>query len=110
MPSFPTRLLYLPTTIGGLGLPRLSTYVNMRKGSMAQLFLTHDRPTTTAQARLLDHPARLSGCPTATGGLGFTSRAPSCGGSLGHYIGGTTPLGVQNGTYQSVLECTNTYP
>ena len=30
MPTFPTRLLYLPTSHGGLGLPRLSKYVNMR--------------------------------------------------------------------------------
>ena len=28
MPTFPTRLLYLPASQGGMGLPRLSTYGN----------------------------------------------------------------------------------
>ena len=84
MPTFPTRLLYLPTSSGGLGLPRLSTYVNMRKWSMAQRALTHERPTHTAQAvaGLLDRAARYSGCPTDSGGavsIGYTSRAPSWG-------------------------------
>ena len=32
MPTFPTRLRYLSTSHGGLGLPRLSTYVHMRNG------------------------------------------------------------------------------
>ena len=36
MPTFPTQLLYLPASMGGLGLPRLSTYVNTRKWCMAQ--------------------------------------------------------------------------
>ena len=110
MPTFPTRLLYLPTSSGGMGLPRLSTYVNMRKWSMAQRALTHERPTNTAHAvaGLLDRAARLSGCPTDTGGpasIGYTSSTPSWGASLGHYIGGTTPIGIQKGTYQSILEC-----
>ena len=32
-------------------------------------------------------------------------RAPTWGASLGHYIGGTTPIWLQKGTYQSILEC-----
>ena len=72
MATFPTRLLYLPASSGGLGLPRLSTYVNMRKWSMAQRALTQERPTPTAQAvaGMLDRAARLSGSPTDTGGGG----------------------------------------
>ena len=110
MATFPTRLLYLPASSGGLGLPRLSTYVNLRKWSMAQRALTNERPTHTAQAvaGLLDRAARLSGCPTDTGGpvsIGYTSRAPSWGASLGHYVGGTTPIVLQKGSYQSILEC-----
>ena len=82
MATFPTRLLYLPATSGGLGLPRLSTYVNMRKWSMAQRALTHEHNTNTAHAvaGMLDRAARYSGCPTDTGGpvsIGYTSRAPA---------------------------------
>ena len=27
MATFPTKVIYLPTTLGGLGLPRLSNYI-----------------------------------------------------------------------------------
>ena len=72
---------------------------------MAQRALTHARPTNTAQAvvGLLDRDARLSGCPTDIGspvGIDYTSCAPTWGASPGHYIGGTTPIWLQKGTYQ----------
>ena len=47
MPTFSTRLLYLPASSGGLGLPRLPTYVNLRKWSMAQRALSNECPTHT---------------------------------------------------------------
>ena len=66
----------LSTTHGGLGLPRLSTYVNMRKWSMAQRALSQDTKTTKAVAGLLDRAARVSGSIAPTDQLatiGFIS-------------------------------------
>ena len=104
MPTFPTRLLYLPASQGGLGLPRLSTYVNLRKWSMAQRALTQDSNTGRAVHGLLDRAARASGSTGATASIGFTALFPTWGGSLGHHCSGTQPIVPQKGLYPSVLD------
>ena len=93
MPTFPTRLLYLPHAQGGLGLPRLSTYVNLRKWSMAQ----------RALSGLLERAARVSGSPGTLASIGFTALTPTWGGSLGHHCIGSSPIFQQKGLYQSAL-------
>ena len=80
MPTFATRLIDLPTSLGGLGLPRLSTYVNLQKWSMAQRALLRDNHTGHAVAGLLDRAARASGSPDAAMGatsIGFTAETPT---------------------------------
>ena len=104
MPTFPTRLLYLPTSQGGLGLPRLSTYVNLRKWSMAQRAMTLETTTGRAVHGLLDRAARASGSTGTSASIGFTALFPTWGGSLGHHCSGTHPLVPQKGMYLSVLD------
>ena len=104
MPTFPTRLLYLPASLGGLGLPRLSTYVNLRKWSMAQRALAHDTNTGRAVHGLLDRAARASGSTGAAASIGFTALFPTWGGSLGHHCSSTHPIVPQRGMYSSVLD------
>ena len=104
MPTFPTRLLYLPSAQGGLGLPRLSTYVNLRKWSMAQRALTQDSQTALAVSGLLDRAARVSGRPGPVASIGFPARHPTWGGSLGHPCSGSCPIVLQKGLYPSVLD------
>ena len=104
MPTFPTRLLYLPASHGGMGLPRLSTYVNLRKWSMAQRAMTHDNNTAHAVHGLLDRAARASGCTGPSASIAFTALSPTWGGSLGHHCSGTHPIVPQKGMYHSVLD------
>ena len=104
MPTFPTRLLCLPASQGGLGLPRLSTYFNLRKWSMAQRALTHDTTTERAVHRLLDRAARASGSTSTTASNGFTALFPTWGGSLGYHCCGTQPIVPQKGLYSSVFD------
>ena len=61
MPTFPNALLYLPASSGGLGLPRLSTYTNARKWSMAQRAITSGNDSAEAAGELLQRAARYSG-------------------------------------------------
>ena len=104
MPTFPTRLLYLPAAMGGLGLPRLSTYVNLRKWSMAQRALVNDTNTGRAVHGLLDRAARASGSTGTTRSIGFTALFPTWGGSLGQHGSSTHPIVPQKGMYPSVLD------
>ena len=104
MPTFPTRLLYLPTSHGGMGLPRLSTYVNLRKWSMAQRAMSQDNNTAHAVHGLMDRAARASGCTGTSASIGYTALSPTWGGSLGHHCSGTHPIVPQKGLYHSVLD------
>ena len=104
MPTFPTRLLYLPTSQGGLGLPRLSTYINLRKWSMAHRAMTQDNNTAHAVHRLMDRAARASGSSGTSASIGFSALFPTWGGSLGHHCSGTHPIVQQKGMYYSVLD------
>ena len=101
MCTFPTHLLYLPPTMGGLGLPRLSTYVNTRKWSIAQRGLLH------AVAGLLDRAARLSGCRADPGrptGISPTTHSPAWGSSFGMMAPGPSPILLQKGTFTSMAD------
>ena len=104
MPTFPTRLLYLPASMGGLGLPRLSTYVNLRKWSMAQRALDNNSNTGRAVHGLLDRAARASGSTGTSRSIGYTALFPTWGGSLGHHGSSTHPIVPQKGMYPSVLD------
>ena len=100
MPTFPNALLYLPATSGGLGLPRLSTYTNARKWSMAQRALTSGNDAATAAGELLQRAARYSGCDPAFGTnaiIGPVSTTPSWGGSLGLHATNPHPVTLQQG-------------
>ena len=94
MATFPTQLLYLPPSMGGLGLPRLSTYINTRKWCMAQRALTQDDNTAQAVHGLLDRAARYCGSPVAPGqptGISPTTSTPAWGSSLGVLAGAPSP-------------------
>ena len=107
MRSYPTHLLYLPTSMGGLGLPRLSTYVNTRKWCIAQRALLHTGNTSLAVERLLDRAARLSGCRADPGqptGISPTTAIPVWGSSFGAMGSGPPPVLLQKGTFTSTAD------
>ena len=104
MATFPTHLLYLPTSMGGLGLPRLTTYINTRKWCMAQRALTHDDNTAKAVHGLLDRAARYCGSPVSPGqptGISSTTSTPAWGSSLGAMAGAPSPILLQKGKFTS---------
>ena len=104
MPTFPTRLFYLPASQGGLGLPRRSKYVKLRKGSMAQRAMGHDNNTGRAVHGLMNRAGRASGSPGPTASIGFTALFPTWGGSLAHHCSGMQPIVPQKGMSLSVLD------
>ena len=67
MPTFPNALLYLPSSAGGLGFPRLSSYTNARKWSIAQRAITAGNDAAEAAGELLQRAARYSGYDPAYG-------------------------------------------
>ena len=112
MPSFPNALLYLPASVGGLGFPRLSTYTNARKWSIAQRAITSGNDAAEAAGELLQRAARYSGNGPNYGTnalIGPFSTIPSWGGSLGLHATTPHPVALQQGLcyspHSSTLAC-----
>ena len=57
MATFPTALLYLPASSGGLGLPRFLPYINTCKWSMAHQAITSGTDAAEAANELLHRAA-----------------------------------------------------
>ena len=101
MPTYPNALLYLPATSGGLGLPRLSTYTNACKWSMAQQAFPSGTDAATAAGDLLQRAARYSGCdhPPLEQTPSSAQSAPPLpgGGRLGLHATNPHPVTLQQG-------------
>ena len=100
MPTFPNALLYLPASAGGLGFPRLSTYTNARKWSIAQRAIIAGNDAAEAVGELLQRTAHYSGYDPAYGTnaiIGPISTTPSWGGSLGLHATKPHPVILQQG-------------
>ena len=99
--QFTTRYEFLTAKcIEGLGLPRLSTYVNTRNWCMAQRALLQTGNTAHAVTGLLDRAARYSGSPVDPGqpsGISPTA-GPS---SFGSMAGAPSPLLLTKGKFTS---------
>ena len=81
--------------MGGLGLPRLTTYINTRKWCMAQRALIHEDNTAKAVHRLLDRAARYCGSPVVPSQpteIYSTTSTPAWGSSLGALAGAPSPI------------------
>ena len=100
MATFPNALLYLPASAGGLGFPRLSTYTNARKWSIAQRAIIAGNDAAEAVGELLQRTAHYSGYDPAYGTnaiIGPISTTPSWGGSLGLHATKPHPVILQQG-------------
>ena len=81
--------------MGGLGLPRLTTYINTRKWCMAQRALIHEDNTAKAVHGLLDRAARHCGSPVVPSqptDIYSTTSTPAWGSSLGALAGAPSPI------------------
>ena len=104
MATLTTHLLYLPPSMGGLGLPRLTTYINTRKWSMAQRALIHDDNSVQAVHGLLDRAAWYCGSLVVPGqptGISSTTSTPAWGSSLGVWAGSPSSILLQKGKFTS---------
>ena len=107
MSTYSTHLLYLPTSMDGLGLPKLSTYVNTRKWCMVQRALLHDDNTAQVIAGLLDRAARFGGGRVDPGqptGISPTATTPAWGSSFGAMASASFPILLQRGTFTSTTD------
>ena len=105
-PTFPTALLYIPQSQGGMGIPRLSDCFIRQKWAITQrLILAGGRPADAAQG-LLSRAARRSGGeahPSIGGFIGPTIGPATWASALGSYRF-SSPLRPHHGTYHSVLD------